>query len=102
MPLYISAALIIGFDHNEYNVKEGDGNVTLTVSTSGRTTQCSETEWMILLNTTDASVQCMTDIVSFGLATSYHKLSLLPLSLPLLCLSPWVPYNIIVQTLATF
>ena len=57
--MMIPAALIIGFDQDEYFVNETDGNVTLTVSTSGRTTQCSETEWMILLNTKDASAQCI-------------------------------------------
>ena len=54
---YISAALIIGFDRNEYVVEEGHGNVTLTLITSGRTTQCSET---VLLSTKDVSAQCMT------------------------------------------
>ena len=60
VPLYTYAALIIGFDRNKYFVEEGDGNVTLTMSTSGTTAQCNETEWMILLNTTDASAKCRT------------------------------------------
>ena len=56
--MMIPAALIIGFDQNEYFVKEEDGNVTLTVRTSG--TMCNDAEWMIGLNTKDASAQCIS------------------------------------------